>query len=134
MKKLFLLILLLPAFTLAQSQFTKLDSLQFRKVVNQIISDTGINYQEEVNRQDWDENNLKFINPEDKNDIIFIEYRMGKYWNLNYIYANYERIFPIWKKYSDPTADKEVLKKSGFKMLDHGSITKFDKNVWRMEL
>lgn len=134
MKKLFLLALFLPVLSFAQSQFRKLDSLQFRKVVSQIISDTGIKYQEEVNRQDWDENNLKFVNPEDKNDIIFFEYSHGSLWNLNYLYANYDRIFPIWKKYSEPNADKELLKKKGLKMLNQTSIQKFDRDVWKMEL
>jgi len=135
MKKLFLLALLLPVLSFAQSQFRQLDSLQFRKVVSQIISDTGIKYQEEVNRQDWDENNLKFVNPEDKNDIFFFEYGCkDKICNLFTVYAKYERIFPIWKKYSEPNANKEVLKKKGFKMLVHSSIQNFDKDVWRMEL
>jgi len=134
-KKIFLLALLLPVLSFAQSQFHKLDSLQFRKVVSQIISDTGIKFQEEVNRQDWDENNLKFVNPEDKNDIIFVEYGCkNNICSVFTVYANYDRIFPIWKKYSDPAADKESLKKKGLKMLEKGSIQKFDKDVWKMEL
>lgn len=134
MKKIFLLVLLLPVLSFAQNQFNNLDSLQFRKLVDQIITDTGIKYQEEINRQDWDENNLKFVNPENENDIIFFEYSHGRFWNLNHIYANYDRIFPIWKKYSEPNADKEVLKKKGFKMLNQTSIQKFDRDVWKMGL
>jgi hypothetical protein len=132
MKRIFLIVLLLPILSFAQNQFNDLDSLQFRKVVDQIITDTGIKYQEEINRQDWDENNLKFVNPENENDIIFFQYSHGSFWNLNYLYANYDRIFPLWKKYYDPTADKEVLKKKGLKMLKKSSIQKFDRDVWKM--
>ncbi|WP_139422994.1 hypothetical protein [Chryseobacterium mulctrae] len=135
MKRIFLLVLLLPILSFAQNQFRKLDSLQFRKVVDQIITDTGVKYQEEINRQDWDENNLKFVNPANDKDFFFIEYGCkDNICSIFTFYANYDRIFPLWKKYSEPNANKEVLKKKGFKMLNQTSIQKFDKDVWKMEL
>lgn len=148
MKKILLLLVFFPTIIFSQTNFKNLDSLQFRKAIDQIILDTGKNYKQVTDRQDYDENNLKFVNVDDENDILILEYGSGmdgenkdleikgtKKWSISTIYGKYLRIFPIWKKYADPSADAEKLSKKGFMILNKYSINRInDQGIWRLIL
>ncbi|AZA90935.1 Uncharacterised protein [Chryseobacterium nakagawai] len=144
MKK--LLFLLLPIFAFSQTNFRKLDSLEFKKTVEQLITDTGRNYQLVTDRSDDDVNNLKYENTQDKSDVLLIKYgsymdgenkdlekRGVKKWAISAVYGKYLAVFPIWKKYADPKADIDILSKKGFKMLANFNITRYDdQGFWRL--
>jgi hypothetical protein len=121
MRKLLLLLLLLPAYAFAQ-QFNNLDSIQLTKTIDQLVKDTGRKYILETNRQDDDRNNFRYINPEDPDDILMItfgsrmvgenkdlEIKGVKKWGINTIYGKYLAVFPIWKKYADSNANLEQI-------------------------
>lgn len=144
MKK--LLFLLIPACFFAQTNFKKLDSLQFRHTVDQLVKDTGRNYVIATDRNDDDSDNLMYINSEDKSDILYIKYDAymdgknidleivgEKKWGINAIYGKYLALFPLWKKFVDPQAEPELLSKKGYKILNGFSITKYDnEGHWRI--
>lgn len=144
MKK--ILFLLLPIFAFSQNNFRKLDSLAFKNTVEQLVKDTGRNYQLVTDRTDDDIDNLKYENTQDKTDVLLIKYgsymdgenkdleKKGiKKWTISAIYGKYLAVFPIWKKYADPNADVEALSRKGFKMLTNFNITKYDdQGFWRI--
>ncbi len=72
MKK--LLFLLLPMFAFSQTNFRKLDSLALKNTVEQLVKDTGRNYQLVTDRTDDDIDNFKYENTQDKTDVLLIKY------------------------------------------------------------
>ncbi|MEE6129089.1 hypothetical protein V2E39_16940 [Chryseobacterium arthrosphaerae] len=148
MKK--LLFLLIPACFFAQTNFKKLDSLQFRQNVDQLVKDTGRNYILVTDRNDDDSDNFMYVNSEDKTDILLIKYRDYmegknvdlqlpgvKRWNIIDIYGKYLALFPIWKKYYQKDADKEVISKNSMapmKGFPEYSFRRFEGEIWNIGL
>ncbi|AKK73791.1 hypothetical protein OK18_15310 [Chryseobacterium gallinarum] len=144
MKK--LLFLLFPIIAFSQTDFKTLDSLQFKQTVDQLVKDTGRNYQLVINRQDDDKDNIKFVNVDDKSDILLIKYgtymdgenkdfevKGIKKWAISTIYGKYLALFPIYKKYVDPAANIEAVNKKGFVILKKGYFDRFnDEGFWRL--
>ncbi|ROH98298.1 hypothetical protein EGI16_21715 [Chryseobacterium sp. G0240] len=144
MKK--LLFLLFPILAFSQTDLKKLDSLQFKQTIDQLVKDTGRNYQLAVNRKDDDKDNIKFINVDDNSDILFIKYGIYmdgenkdleiqgvKKWAITTIYGKFLSLFPIWKKYADPKADPEALSKKKYMSLSNYSISRYDYDGhWRI--
>lgn len=143
MKK--LLFLLLPIFAFSQTNFKKMDSIQFVQTVDQLVKDTGRNYQLVTNRSDDDVDNLKYENVQDKKDILLIKYgtymdgennyleiKGVKKWAIETIYGKYLAVFPLYKKYADPNADAELVNKKGFVILKKGYFDRYnDEGYWR---
>ncbi|MEG0927244.1 hypothetical protein [Chryseobacterium sp.] len=137
MKK--LLFLLLPIFAFSQTNFKKMDSIQFVQTVDQLVKDTGRNYQLVTNRSDDDVDNLKYENVQDKKDILLIKYgtymdgenndleiKGVKKWRISSIYGKYLALFQLWKKYADPKADAEVLSEKMYKSINNFSMSRYD--------
>lgn len=149
MKNLLFLIVLFSNAICAQ-QFKELDSIQFKQAVDQLVKDTGINYQLVSDRGDADKDSFMFSNPENKSDVLYIKftaYFAGKNidlelpgvkkWNILDIYGKYLSLFPIWKKYYQTDADKEKISKNNsapMKGFPEHSFRRYEDAVWNISL
>ncbi|WP_123842826.1 hypothetical protein [Chryseobacterium arthrosphaerae] len=137
MKK--LLFLLIPACFFAQTNFKKLDSLQFRQNVDQLVKDTGRNYILVTDRNDDDSDNFMYVNSEDKTDVLLVKYFtymdgknndleiVGvKKWGIDAIYGKYLALFPLWKKHIDNKADVELSSKKSYLKVNDVYMSRYD--------
>lgn len=120
-----LLFLLLPIFAFSQTNFRKLDSLEFKNTVNQLVQDTGKSFVFDSSGE-TDVPGSFFKYKDDKNSTLLITFNTFfdgynsdleipgvKKWRIRTMYGKYLALFPIWKKYFQPDANLESISKKG---------------------
>lgn len=146
MKK--LLFLLLPIFAFSQTNFKKMDSIQFVQTVDQLVKDTGKNFVfDSLGETNSTGNFYKYI--DDKKNTLLITFNTYfdgrntdleingvKKWEIRTVYGKYLALFPIWKKYFQPEANIEEITKKGFTYGKNRKnyFNKEDDQVWSISL
>ena len=137
------LFLLLISYLSYGQQFKKLDSLQFSKAVDQLVSDTGKPFKVLEKGSENGKQFIKFQNTEDENDRFVLMYYNSyeganenlekpgvKVWNITSVAGRYLSLFPIWKNNIQPASDKEALANKKYLTTEKGTLINSGDNFW----
>lgn len=129
MKMIFLL--LFPIFIYSQTNFSKIDSLDFKKQVENVLSDTGKNFSFYKYKTADGTKIIAYKNNNNSEDKIMFFYTVYEgFFTFKSITGNLTTLFPVWKKVADPNSKQDKLEKDKSDFISGFAINQLEPNYW----